>query len=618
MRSRNHVSWVCVALVGWAVAWLPAVANAGGGADLVRLVPQDAWGFAVVRSLDNVDAKARLVQQKLGLPPMPLMPMLMNMLQLGESLDTSSPIGVAALDYNEYGNEGIVFLVPAKDPKALLERLQSAGGPAAAGAGEDEPPASKPADGVSECTVLGSPMYAAPKGKVVLISPIRECTAKVLANKKGLDAGFDKARAEAMAESDVYISLSAGTITKAFKDQIAFFVQMISAQMGGSNPIEPLVQMLTEMPAFDIAVTINDKGLSLAFLVTGEKDSDFAKLLGEIKNTSEPLLAWLPREKYLFAQGVASAYSKHAEQFGSESMVISSLMQGAPAGVDNEALSAVVKGGYALVKDIGRFAFGVSALPEGSGGMFGLTCVLETKNAGDFVSGVRKLYEQAWSVSDDEDVAAMKKAFAHAADAETVAGKKVDTITVDLTQLAEDVDEDDAKNVETLLGKNLVLRFGAVDAKRVAFAFGGGKKRYETIVKTVTSGGEALSGNSGIKAVSTHLPSPRSGEMFIAVDSILQTVKRVASAVGEEDTIAFDVPTIDAPVAWSTQRRGKVGRGDLFVPMKLIDAAMEVRQKMTTAGLDDFDEDEDDASADADKDDGDDGDDDDDDDDADE
>ncbi|MFQ5424011.1 MAG: hypothetical protein ACE5F9_08525 [Phycisphaerae bacterium] len=606
MRLRNHVSCVCVVLVGWAAAWLPAVAYAGGGADLVKLVPQDAWGFAVVRSLDNADAKARLVQQKLGLPPMPLMPMLMNMLQLGETLDTSSPLGVIALDYNQYGNEGIVFLVPANDPKALVETLKAAGGPVG-GEGEDEgkTPASKPADGVSECTVFGSPMYVAQKGKVVLLSPVRECTAKVLNNKKGLGAGFDKARAEAMADSDAYISLSASTITKAYKDQIAFFVQMISAQTGGSNPIEPLVKMLTEMSALDIAVTINEKGLSLAFLVTGEKDSDFQKLLAEIKNTSEPLLAWLPREKFLLVQGEAAAYSEHTEKFGGESAMVSMLLQGGPTGVGNEALSAVVKGGYALLKDIGRFAFGVSALPEGSGGMFGLTVVIETKSAGDFVSGVRKLYEQAWSISDDEDVAAMKKAFAHAADAETIAGKKVDTITVDLTQLAEDIDEDDAKNVETLLGKNLVLRFGAVDAKRVALAFGGGKKRYETIVKTVISGGDALSSNSGIKAVSTHLPSPRSGEMFIAVDAILQAFKRASSAVGEEDMISFDVPTVDAPVAWSTQRRGKVGRADLFVPMKLIDAAMEVRQKITTAGLDDFDEDEDEdsAAADSDKDD---------------
>lgn len=86
--------------------------------------------------------------------------------------------------------------------------------------------------------------------------------------------------------------------------------------------------------------------------------------------------------------------------------------------------------------------------------------------------------------------------------------------------------------------------------------------------------------------------------MYIAVDSILQVVNRIAKAVGEEP-MPFEVPTVNMPLAGSSTVQGDVMRLDFVIPMKLIKAGKDAYDKYAaTMQSDDFDEEDDAAEAD--------------------
>lgn len=591
---------VCLLLAGSILTGSTPAARASDAKSIVKLVPKDAWGFVIVRSLSNTNEKATSLATTLGLPMMgSLEDMLNAVLPLGDTLDNGSPIGVIALDYNKYADEGVIFVVPSKDPKALIEKLQ--GG--------------EPTDGIFECSVVGETMYAAVKDTLVLLSPNKDCVGLVAKNATSIAADVDDARFAVMDKSDVYVSISAAAIVTAFKDQIQMVVQMIGGAMGGQmKALDPLLKMMNETRAFDMALTIDKAGVGVSFLIAAKKDSDFEKFIGETKNTSAPLLAWLPKENYLLVIGGTGEQGKYAEKFGAGNTgaMLDGLKSSIPMGMDEAALSGIIENLATLLETTGRTALCISALSGEGEGLFGLSGAFELKNAGAFVKGIRDLYAKVWELSDDEDFEALKQVFVHKADAETVDGRQLDTLTIDLKAIGDDLGDEELEMAAKLLGKEIVLRFGAIDDTHVIFSFGGGQDRYKKLAGAVKTGSGGLSDDAGIKSVSSNLPSPRSTETFIAVDAILQIVKRIAPLIGEPDAIPFEVPTINSPLAFSGCLQGKVGRADVFIPMKLIEAGKAAYEQVMTTGMNDFDADEDeelDAGADSDTDDGDDGDD---------
>jgi hypothetical protein len=249
-----------------------------------------------------------------------------------------------------------------------------------------------------------------------------------------------------------------------------------------------------------------------------------------------------------------------------------------------------------LLKSFKSLAFCVSALPQGAEGLIGITVAVETNDAKAFLASARKLYGAMWNLCDDEDVANVKEHVKHVEDAETVAGRKVDTVTMKLSDLAEmfEMEADDLKKAQAVLGKECVFRFGAVDDKHFLFAFGGGKARLAKASEAVTSrSGPSLADDEGIGALSKRLPSPRSAEGYVAIDNIVHFAKTIAKTLGQEEEIPFDLPMLNAPVAFGGAGIDGIQQADFFVPMKLITAVKKSFEEMTKAEMKNFDEDED-------------------------
>ena len=560
--------------------------RAEGPKDVLKLVPEDAWGFVVLRSLETLDQKAAQLKELLDLPiPPAVTPMLLSQLPVGDTLDLKRPVCVVTLDANKFGGDfesATAVLVPATDPKALIEKL----------GGEE------PKDGVSKCIVQQEELYAAVKGKTVILGKSQECVSRIAKSTQNLGEGFDDARMSVLEQSDVYLSVSVRAVFGAYKNMVMPTLQMLMAATDPEGKtVKTLEKTFMEWAAMDIAVSIDKEGFALRFLIVPKDGSDLELLLKDTTNASKSLLSILPQEKYLLAFGGTGGYSEHAEKFSGPSM-LSTLLQGAQMeGVNEKAVKTLDDEVLKLTKGVGPFAVCMSALPSGADGMFGLTLAMEPKDPKAFLESIRTVFKTVWTLSDDEEVDVIKESVVHAEDAKSIAGNKVDTITIKTNALADmfEIEEGDLETFQTVMGKDFVVRFGRVGDKHVVCTFGGGDKRYEAVCKAVTSsGGAPLSDDKGIEKISARLPSPRATEAYFAVDNILAVVKSVAKAVGEEDEAKFDVPVINAPLAFGGAQIGSVFRADMYVPMKLVTAMKKLIEDMTKAEMEDFDEDEDD------------------------
>lgn len=598
MTNRfGRMGWMFAATLCAAVLACGSTARAGEPKDLLKLVPDDAWGFMMIRSLDTIDQRATHLQQLLNLPiPGQVTPMAMMMLNIqpgaDNPIDMKNPLCIVMMDVQKFGTvEGMPFpdpgsaavvIAPFKDSDALMKAF---------GAEEAK-------EGVSKCNIMGNDVFAAVKSGHVIMGKNKDCVIRVMKSSKSAGDNFASARAKVIADSDVYFSAAMGSLVRAYNDVISGYMQGMAAVMGPqAKDLENLRLMLSQMKAFDVALTIGKDGVALRYLMEADADSDLDKMLKDSKTSSESLLAVLPKEKYLLAMGGMSNYSDAAMKFGNTN-IIGSMLSGLQAeGFDEKAVKVIDDELLKILKNLTQLSLSVSALGEGSGGMFGLTVVIESKDADGFMSGVRKIWENAWKIQPEGEMADVKEHFVHKSDAESVGDSKVDTITLKVKELAdkEQMDEDDMKTFETIMGKEVVFRFGKVSSKHIVCTFGGGKARHEKAMKAVSAGkADSLASDKGITEQSGNLPSPRSAEIYIAVDNILGVVKSVAKVMGEEEEIPFEVTPIDAPLSISTTQEGSVQRGDLYLPTKLIVAVKKmIDDAMSRSAMSDFDDEDD-------------------------
>ena len=556
--------------------------HAAGPKEMLKLVPEDAWGFVFLPSLEVVDQKASQLNDLLKLQlPAPVSPMVLGPpFNWGDSVDMKSPICIVVTDVQKAGMEAFALIIPAKDPKAFLERVN----------------AQEPQEGVCKCMVMGMPSFAAVKDKFVILGQNQNVVSRVSKAKKSIGDGFGDTRLSALAKSDIFISISVRTALAAYKDMIMGMLPMIQGAAGPAGAdLKQTVEMFMQMSALDFGFTFNNKeGFSVRMLLTPKEDSDLEKLMKDGKESSDSLLSILPGEKYLFAAGWTGGYSEYSEKFGGRDPITQAAKN--TEGINEKAAKAIDEEVRKLKKAATRLAVSASALPAGKSGMLGLTFVAETQDSGEFLKSLRKIYETYWSISDDEDFETYKDALAHAKDAETIGGYKVDTITVvKMEPFAELFGFELGENADSLravLGKDFMVRFGAVGDKHFVLSFGGGKERYEKICKSITSSGGSLSEDKGIGKMAGRLPSPRSFEAYVAVDNILQMFKTLAKLVEDED-IPVEIPKIDAPMAFSAAQLGSVMQAEMIVPVKLITGVKVFIDELEKAEMRAFDEEED-------------------------
>ncbi|MFO0973706.1 MAG: hypothetical protein U1A27_09750 [Phycisphaerae bacterium] len=567
---------------------LPLVAPSGARAadaakTLLEAIPADAWGFIAIPSLEGLEGKFTKLGKQLGLPVPPMVNMAQAQLGLSEGLDTKGPLAFVFLDMKRMQHGGMMLLLPVTDGDKVIAKLKM-GAPAKSDEGDEEgdkkgkdAAAEDDSDGIVRCGLMGQPAFAAKLKKFVVLGSSRAACAMALKAKSSAASALESQRQAAFEHSDLFISFAAATVIDAYQDQIKGMLGMMAMAAGpqagaGMGQLDQLIKMLGEVGSCDLCLEFGDAGLKLVGLGTPKPKSDLATALKKQSPKAKSLLSPLAKDRFIFSVG---SVGQRAEEKDIEQAV--QTMMGALQAkekIDEKKVKALTGDLTALARSTQGSAFSVSVLPDGPDGIVGASLVLHTDDGAAVVERLGKIVAQVKELSDADEFKHIVGAVTHKPGAEDVGGGKVDHLTVDLKKLAEDMEENEAESLHKVLGKDgITLRFGAVGKDHVVMTFGGGKEQFARAAQAAQSDSGGLSGDAGITSVGKHLPAEKTAEFFFSLDSLLDCVSRVMTAVGEDDNIPFKLSKeLNAPVGGSTTVDHGSARLDIFVPMELITA----------------------------------------------
>ena len=548
-------------------------------AAILKWVPADAWGFAIVKSLDQIDKKAETLQKEFGLDIPPIRASVLAMLPIATAFDGSRPIGVIALNIREMGEKAVAFLVPASDPAGLIARLQPG----------------EVVDGLTPCNIAGETIFTKALDKYVLASPSEACCRAIIDSDKRLADGFPPDRAEMLARSDIFASVALGAGLKAYSAEVAGMAALAAGSMPADpRQIEKWIATAGQIETLDLTLTLDENGLWLGWLNTAAKDTELAKYYAGCKTSDDLLVQWLPREDCLICAGGIIAKSGAAS--GDSGLLFGMLWYAAESALESVQARPVLNECASLGRDVSRYAASISLIPGQSRSTLAAAVVLETDDPARMVEGLRKLYRTILAVSNDPEFDGIKKSIVHRNEAEVIAGRKIDTITVDPKLLAgAGVNIESLKQAELLLGRDLTVRFGPIGDKQVAIAAGGGQARFEAIINAANGKSpDSMKSDPGIRAVAENVHKPRSSEFYIAVDHIVQAIRSPAKAAGNDDPIPVDLPRLDAPAVFCSSIARRTARWEFFMPKRLMVAVKQVSDRAATAAPRNFDEEDDD------------------------
>jgi len=530
---------------------------------VLKLIPGDAWGFALIPSLEGLNNSINLIQKEVtGQAMMDLLQLVSVQMQLDKGLDTKSAAAIYMMDSMKYGSDAFVAIFPATDAKELLANFTPQT--------EEE--------GVTPCDINGETFYARAGGKFVTLTKSHEI-AKALGDVKStMDSTLSASRKKLLSERVLSICVPVGKLTELYKDQIVGMFSMMQA-MGGNAPSsqsasqgegEAMVAQFKQMEWMDVHLGLDMAGLALTFVVTPVKGSEMEAISKKTKGM-DGLLKGLPGDSFALAAGFAAPQDEKA--YAQADQMIHRLVD-SPVFAEKPELKATAMRVYekvkSMAKSVHRGALCVSPIAEGGDGMFGLSAVVDTDDPAKLLEGIGEIKDEAMKAAKgEEDAEKALKMIELKKGAEEVDSIKVDHFILDPSK-AEQMEEEELAHIKKVVGSDgIVIRMAAADSKHVVLGLGGGKTHYATAMKAAKSGATGVSSEKGLAEMSKSLPKNRTAEVYLDVDTTARLVKRMIVAAGEQDPIA-QVPDIGAPVAFVGSIDGAVVRSDLVVPMEVI------------------------------------------------
>ena len=575
MMRKSVLATLCLALC------LPPMARAKDPLKrALSAIPADAVAFVLVPSIEQADADFQRTIEQLGLGMMPYFQPPMNSisglmgqyLQMKEGLDTAGPLAVVVMPFDMPMEMSAkqALIVPASDPKALLEGM---GGTA----GEGD---------VWTVGIMGMPHQAVAGKDHVVLSMNPEIAKSVAGCEKSIASTLEKSELEALEKLDLALWVNGDVLITKFRQQIDGMLQMMMAIQAAQQPLMAEAQQAQMKMFVDgiargiIGVSLDEGGLGLRFMMTMKPESEMAKLY-TIHTTKRSLLKGLPAGKYIgaFGQVVDPEQTKASIKQAIEPYL--AVLKG-QEGVDPEQVDRVRSSleEWAVLAKSMRGS--IEATPPGPEGLFAGNLIFETTDSGKWMELARKLVGEALAFKlSDDDFKEFMELVSHKADVEEIGGVKVDHIKIDVMELAkrEDAPEEDVENWLKVIGKEgIVFRMGAVDSKTVVVCLGG-KESTARLIERAKANDAPLDDDTGIKKVSRHLPEERQSVGFLALDNVVELVRNIADAMDEEMPPIL-MPPIQAPLALSGTGGKDWMQADLLVPTELMIAGKNVGMMM--------------------------------------
>jgi len=289
-----------------------------------------------------------------------------------------------------------------------------------------------------------------------------------------------------------------------------------------------------------------------------------------IATSGEPLLRGLPSPDFVFAMGQPADPAQTAKSVKDLDPLFAMLK--ADTKFDGEKLKRLRDAAKEWLVLFTGTRMSVHAL-DGSNGYVGATIIVDTTDAKRWMKlflDMADLVDELLKAPEiEEDFRRFADAISVRSEAETVDGVDFAHWKLDIQKM-EDVEPEEWKKATKVLGSDgLLVRVGAVNDNTVVLTFGGGETHVKDVIAKARAGKDTISVPSGVADVDKHLPHEKTAAAYFALDRLIRVLKDVATALGDEVNIPFEIPTVNAPIAIVGSSKEGWVRGDVFIPTKL-------------------------------------------------
>ncbi|HRX85237.1 MAG TPA: hypothetical protein P5572_09495, partial [Phycisphaerae bacterium] len=388
----------------------------------------------------------------------------------------------------------------------------------------------------------------------------------------GIAANWNAHQLERFGQDDVTLFVN----TKTILSNPALSGMIVGMMAMSGQQVTP--QQLQQWEALAVSLRVEKDGVRLGVYVGLQDGSDVAKLWTSGDAKSGTFLTGLPGERYILAVGMEQDATRAAVSADNMQQEFQKKMQMMGAGADTAKMTELVNTFAGMFRDLRDLSFSVSAAPAGGDGLVGFAKVTTfEKGAAEKCAQIPEILQAIGAVVPSPQVQEALKNVKYMPGAETIAGAKVDHLIIALDQVPGVTPEDYSKVKKVVGSEGLVFRIAALDDQHVVATLGGGTARLGKVIELVQGKSAPLSTDEGIKKAAAMLPNDRYSEGYLAVDTLLNFVKEVGKAIGEDPDIPFTVPQVNAPLGMVMAPVEKTGlQVDVAVPMALLSAAKDV------------------------------------------
>jgi hypothetical protein len=568
------VKTACILAAGWCL-----VGSSAAHAQVLDQVPSDSLVVFKVNHLADTNKKVADLLQSLGVtdlvPPMkdPLQA-LEDQLGITAGLDTSKDAGAAILNgaMDGGGPPPFVLLLPVTDYKAFLGNMTLV-------RTEGDVSVVHFKDKEEDAFVENWGGYAALSDKKDNVTVKHEGIKVTGLSAKQLD------------ERDVAIYVNMPVVKTLLLPKLDDGEKQMNDEIDKNTPedkrklahvavkqaIQAAREFLNDATGTTVGIGLSADGISSSMIVELTPDSYLGKIMSQMKNTDQPLLAGLPKENYLVYGGCVEDGKLILQVINDCIGPVMTELAG--TGDDGKKLADSINEALQPMASVEGGNFGMvaptAALGQGSLVRFiaiykgdAVALKANVAKASDFMSTIMKMGGKAGQ----SDL--MKTTI-------TPGVKTIGGVTFDSLKM--EVNPDNTSQEAMQMGEamsrmygpdGVTELFGAVDAKTLVAAMGVDDDLLGQAVDGAKSNTDVLT--EGLSAVDAGLPKQRAAAFYIGFGQIFSTALSYAKANGLN--VPVQLPNNLPPVGVTVGTDGSSMRSDCFVPMKLL-------QTLVQAGL---------------------------------
>jgi hypothetical protein len=564
---------------------------------VLEQVPSDAVGVFEVKDLQGLSTKVAKFAKTLGIDQFdprwadPLAS-LQDEFDLKQGVNKTGDMAIAVFDRpdkkqakdNSPAGEGgappVVVLISTDDYKAFLGNFADV---------KDE------GDGISQATVKKDQekLYIMQRGKYAVSAMDK----LLLTGHKDLGLKLEGAAAKDVESKDAIFFVDIKTLRPRIQDGMKQAHEMMNQQFNNANAngnagnpfaaqMTPQMrkimdiyfkvgqQIVKDVRWAEFSFNLTDIGINTGSVASFETDSDLGKMMAQVQNTDQPLLAGLPEATY-FAYGAAKVSPEVASKlFGDYVQPMMKDMLSGNADADKEIDAAkdavlatkTLAGGYVSTGGApGQGLLGVVAVAHGDA----------NKILADRKISMAALSQMMGFMGTKNSI---NIAFGEPT---TVSDVKLENYTMKFNFDGKDQQAAAAKQVISMIyGRDgLHGSMGVVNPDTLVELVGTDDQLASAAIAAAKDNTDALDQMKGVQKVAAELPKSRAFEGFIALDNVANAAVKLAKQQGL--AVQFKLPPNLPPIGISGGTQESSVRFNMLIPTQLI-------QSITAAGMQAF------------------------------